>query len=508
MEETLDPEAYVPMEPAVEPEAPAVEEVVAEEEPAAEPVVEEVVEETVEEVPAEVVDTPEPVVFDPAAEDFNEKVTEVLENYEVPAELLAVIEAYKAKAEAPADAFAEYSEYGDTEQVKALLDRQAHLDSVRETENGSYRPNTDKFVETLPPEKAQWMYFDLSRQPSQKYQGLNQFEETIADTLAVEGETVGEVMSRYKQSIEALRSGVAVQSSVPDFIPASVHKAYWSLSREEQEELNSFAPDADRIEYDDNGRAINIDAPIRQRKLDTLAKIQKGIDGDEFLKQRDAEAVQSRQQTFHQEVMTAQVNFYDSLRESFAADLMKEVQFSPDPKLQTILVHQNVALLTQAFSDDSDGTFARKALAEAGINFDTAKAQSLIKDVEAASVSLATAKQIRDAQGQPINQVELNKAKAYFERAGKNWQAFAKDLLQQQANLTSTGTAKAVEKAADEKIEKKRMEIKARPSTKGTPSSVAKKSESNPHAYGTPKYDEWYADRMMEEQARRASVYN
>jgi len=506
LEETLDPQAYVPQEetPAeavvetpveeIKDEAPA-EEIPAEEEAPVE----------VEEAPAE---TPEPIVFDVAAPDFEEKVTEVLENYEVPPELQAVIEAYKAKATAPDSSFAEYSEYGDTEQVKALLDRQAHLDSVRETETGTYRPNTDKFVETLPPEKAQWMYFDLSRQPSQKYQGLNQFEETIADTLAVEGETVGDVLARYKQSIDALRSGVAIQSAVPDFIPAHLHEAYWQLSREEQEELNTFAPDADRVEYDDNGRAINIDAPIRARKLDTLSKIQKGIEGDKLLKQQEVNQAQTRQQTFHQDVMTAQVNFYDSLRESFTADLMKEVQFSSDPKLQTVLAHQNVALLTQAFSEDSDGVWARKALAEAGIQFDVTKAQALVKDVEQASVSLATAKQIKDANGNPINQVELNKAKAYFERAGKNWQNFAKDLLKQQADLTSTGTAKAVDKAATEKIEKKKMEIKARPSTKGTPSSVTKKSESNPHPYGSRQYDEWYADRMMDEAARRAAVYN
>lgn len=500
-------------EEAVETVAESTEEPVAEETPVTvEEPEETLAEEATDEVSAE--ETPEhdetadtvSVVFTPDDPDVHTKVAEVLDKYEIPQEVQAVIDHFKSQAETSSNDFSAYADYGDAEAVKALLDRQALLDSVTDAENG-YRPNTDKFAETLDPEKASWLFFDLGSRPSQKYQGLSQFEEGIADSLAVEGDTVGTVLTRYKQAIEAFKGG-NITGSTPDFIPNNLQEAYWSLSKEERDELDSFSPDTDRIEYDDSGRAINIDEPIRQRKLDTLAKIQKGIDGDKFLKQQEDQTKAQRQEAFHQDVATTQEKFYSSLRATFAEDLVKTVQFSTDPKMQTILANQNVALLTQAFSPDSEGDWARQVLADSGVKFDNAKAQQLVKDIEIASVTLAHARQIQDSSGRPINQVELNKAKASFEKAGKAWQIFAKDILMQEARLTSTGKQKDVEKAAEEKIEKKKLEIKARPSTKGSPAPAAKPQNKNPHRYGSEEWDRWYIDQMQEEARNGNRAYS
>lgn len=488
-ENEVNTEAVVetPAEPAEETQV-----VETQEADATEPSVEEQGQSTEVESPETVEEQPT-VTFSADDPDVNTKVTEVLERYEIPQGIQAVIDHFKSKAETPQDNFADYAEYGDTDAIKALLDRQALLDSVTELETG-YRPNTDKFAQSIAPDKAQWLFFDLGQLPSTKYQGLNQFEEQIADNLALEGDTVGSVLERYRGAIEAVKNGANITTNVPSFIPTNLHKAYWSLSKEDRDEIDQFSPETDRIEIDEiSKQAVNYDAPIRQRKLDMLAKIQKGIDGDEYLKQQELQTKTHREQTFQQNVIQTQENFYNSIRDTFATDLAKTVQFSTDPKMQAILASQNVALLTQAFSPDADGNFARQALAQAGINFDQTKALALVKAVEDASILKARAEQIQDANGNPLNQIELNKAKAQFERAGKEWQKFANDILQQTAKLTSTGKQADVEKAATEKVEKEKMQIKARPSTKGTSSPV--KTKQDIPRYGTPEYHQYWADQ-------------
>lgn len=501
-------------EVATEVETPVVEEAVEEvvetpEVAEGETVTEEVTDDTADTVAVETpVETIEFLADDP---DVATKITEVVDKYELPNDVAKVIEFYKAKAEAPSDSFKEYAEYGEPDDIKALLDRQALLDSVKQSEDGTQRPSTDEFALSLPHEKAEWLFHDVGRLPSQKYKGLNLFEEALADTFATEGDTVGSVLARYKETVGALQSGVAVKTNVPDFVPADLHKAYWALPKAEREAVDMFDPSTDRIEQDEaSGRYINIDEPLRLDKLRMLQQIQKGIDGEELVKAQEVQTKAQKAQTFSTEVITTQQKFYDTIRSTFTEDMLKGVIFSSDPKMQTILAHQNVALLTQAFSEESDGVYARNALKEAGINFDYPKAQGLMKDVETASVALAMAKQIQDANGNPINQVELNKAKAVFERAGKNWQLFAKDILEQEAQLTSTGTTKAVDDAADKKIEKQKIQAKARPGTKGSASPVKSNAGDKLPSHMNPlsrEADEWYADREMERRQRSIAAY-
>ncbi len=504
-EEIID----TPAEVAVETETPAVEE----------PVVEAAaVEDTPElqaEATEEATETPEvvatPVEFSLDDPDVNTKISEVVEKYELPEDVQAVLNFYQAKAEQPSDSFQEYAEYGSAEDVKALLDRQALLDSVTETEDGGRRPSTDKFALSLPQEKAEWLFHDVGRLPSEKYKGLNLFEEALADSFAVEGDTVGSVLARYKETIGALQSGLAIKTSVPDFIPQGLQEAYWSLPKAERESLDMFDPATDRIEYDDNGRAVNIDEPLRNDKIRLLQQIQKGIDGDRILKEQEVASKAQRQQTFHQNVVATQEKFYNQMREMFTEDILKNVVFSTDPKMQTILAHQNVALLTQAFSEDSEGVYARNALQAADINFDLNKAQGLMHSVETASIALEMARQIQDSNGNPINKIEFAKATAVWERASREWNTFAKDIRDQMARLTSTGTTKAVDAAAEAKIEKQKIQAKARPVAAGTASTVTnnKNNALPPHIRPlTPEADEWYADRIIKErEARRAAAY-
>lgn len=475
-------------------------------------------EETPEATPTEEAETPaeeapaEPITFDGLETPvLLEKITEVREKYEIPEELAAAFDALQAQVNKPVDTVAEFADYGTPDDVKTLLDRQSYLDSVRD-ESGSFRPNTDKFVQELhkqSADKASWLHYDLSQLPSDKYKGLNKFEEQIADALALEGDTVGDVLGRFNQTITTLRSGAVVSNDAPSHIPTELRDAYWSLSKDEREEYDLLAPDLDRIDYDENGRAVNQDEPIRQRKLATLAKIQKGIEGDKILQQTAQQAQIAKQEAFQSEVITTQTKFYDTIRETFTTEMLKNVKFSENPKMQKIMVHQNVALLTQAFTDDSAGATARQALADAGINFDHAKAQRLTKDVELASVALAQAKQVKGADGQPLNPVELNKANSQLRKTTEAWQSFAKDILDQEARLVSTGTAEAVKK----EVEKIKVAPKARASSNGVGTPATRKAAEPPSniAYGSPQWDAWFAKRTLEEnqarESKRAQLY-
>lgn len=462
------------------------------------PKADEVVPETVEEVA--------PITFEPDIEApvLLEKIASVRERYEIPEELAAAFDALHAQVSKPSDV-AEFTDYGTVDEVKVLLDRQSYIDSMRD-ENGQYRPNTDKFVKELhqtSTEKADWLHYDLSQLPSSKYKGLNKFEEQIADALALENDTVGDVLGRFNQAITALKNGATITQDAPAFIPNELRDAYWSLPKEEREEIDSFAPELDRIEYDDHGRPVNPDESIRNRKLETLAKIQKGIDGEKLIQQSLRQEQISREQAFQTEVIATQVKFYDTVRETFTAKMLKDVKFSENPKMQKILAHQNMALLEQAFGDDTAGEKARQVLAESGINFDKVKAQQLTKDIELASVALAKAKQAKSADGTPLNPVELNKATSQLKKTTEAWQAFAENILEQEARLVSTGTAEAVKK----EVEKIKVTPKARTSTNGVGTTATKRaSEPPPNVkYGTNEWDAWWAKRTLEENQARES---
>jgi len=480
-------------------------------------VVEEPKVEDVEEVPVEEVETPEAPIEEVSFEGITatpeliEKAEKVLEAYELPAPVQAAFDALKAQVSTQNDTFAPFAEYAlenaSPEEVattvKTLLDRQAFLDSTRETETG-LRPNTDEFAKQISPDKASWLYFDLAQLPSEKYKGLNKFEEGVADALALPDDTVGSVLTRYYETMTAVKNGASIVADIPPFIPTELREAYWSLSKERREELALFDPATDRIDYTEDGRPINQDEQIRRAHLQDLAKIQKGIDADKRETQQIQQSQVDRVTAFQTEVFNTQVKFYDGFREMVTAEVVKNVKFSDDPKIQAISAHQNVALLTQAMGADAAGESARKVLADSGIKFDVAKAQQLEKQIEMASVAIANAKQIKDGHGNIVNQIDLNKATAQFKKATSDWQAFAKDILDQEARLISTGTVEAVKKEAA----KIKVAPKARAATAGTGSAATKKASTSPHAYGTPEYYSWWADREIErKEAAKAKAY-
>lgn len=480
--------AETPAETPVEVTPPVVETTEAPAETAPETTdTEEVTEEApTEEVKAEPEVTAEPVTFDTTAElpELVEATSKVFDKYDLPDEVVAGIEALKAKAAgAPADILGEYSVYGEIEDVKTLLERQSLFTSQRE-ENGNIRPNTDKYAQALnkvAPEKTGWLYYDLAQLPSDKYTGLSKFQEGIADALSMEGDTVNSVMQRYYQTVEAVKSGVNITNDAPKFVPAQLRDAYWSLSKTEREELEMYAPENDQGDGD---------VEIRNAKLNTLAKIQRGIDSDKREAQANAQAQQVHRQEFHTEVQNTEIKFYNGFREEFTKDVLEKVKFSDDPKMQTILAHQNVALLTQAFDDGAAGESARKALNDAGITFDHAKAAQLLKDVDTATIALVTARRAIDPDTkEPLDKIALNKAVKEYEAVGRKWQAFGQDVLDRQARLVSTGTAEATQKAA----EKIKIAAKARPVTKGTPTQAVK--EEVVPMRGTPEWSQYWAKK-------------
>lgn len=391
--------------------------------------------------------------------------------------------------------FAQIADYGDVEAVTAVLDEHNTLYSRREEDNG-YRPNTDKFVENLvakDPLTADYLYFDISSQPSTKYQGINKFEEAIAEALALEGESVNTVLNRYYHTMKVMREGANLPlADVPDFVPAELYGAYKTLAKETRDEMSMW----------DDPELYSLE---RSNKLNELRNIQKGINADLAEAQRTVQVQQERQQKLADEALNTQVTFYGEMRKTMAEKL-KSVQFSTDPKLNTLLANQQVTTLIQAFSEESDGEFARQILKDAGIEFDYGKAQRLVDSVHKASQALTIAKHAVDAQGKPLNPVDLNKAQSTFKTVTQEWLKFADEILEQEKEVTATGTAKALET----EIAKIKIEPKARPVAKTIPTAATNGNGDRPPAsvrYGTPEWDKWWAQKTLNAEAQKASAY-
>lgn len=450
-------------------------------------------------------DTPaaEPITFDPTAEDFEARATETLEKYDLvndAPELHALITALQAKTAPETNILTEYADYAGVddatpevvkERLTAILERETLLTTQREEEPGKYRPNTDKYVETLPEDKADWLYYDLAKSGSQKYPGRTKFEEGMIDALAIEGDTVPVVLERYKNFVTAMKTN-AIVTDVPDFIPQNLIPAFKSLSKEEREEIANYDPALDREGSDDAG--------ARVRKLETLAKVQKGIDSDIAIEQRKIQDAQAREVAFSREVETITNTFTSEFREQFTQNLIKEVKFSDDPKRQSFEAKKQVMALELAFAQDATGEYARAALKDAGISFDQHKAYELLKSVEKAAIDLTKAKNEVDKDGRPLNPVNLNKAKTQFANVGREWQAFAKTILDQQTKVTTEG------KAADIKNEVAKIKVapKARAAT-GKAASPQTKSNGGPPPNIKPMSPEWYEYYANQEIAKTAA---
>jgi hypothetical protein len=497
-------------------ETPATEEILeqapASEETLGETVVEKAVDEEVkesatEEAKEEAVEEPkeetqeEAVEIDTAAElpVVLEKVNEILEKYDLPADVQTAIDALRAKAEVTPpepEIVAQLADYGDVDTVKETLDTANLLSSVTILDDGSIRPNTDKFVQKIveaDPNTASWLYYDIASSPSTTYQGLTKFEEGIANALAVEGDTIGSVLARYHMMMANARNSATIpESDVPEFIPPELHPAFRSLPKETREEIQAMVP----VDPDEDYFVSD-----RNRKLLELAAIQKGIDADLRDAQTAIKTKQEEQSQLNNEIVQTQVKFFDQMREVFTENLVKEVVFSTDPRLQVLLARQQVTTLTQAFSPDSDGDYARAALKDAGITFNQDLAQSLAKEVQDASVKLTMARRQVDSEGRQLNQVELNRAVRSFEDVTRKFQDFAADILAQEQKLTSTGKQEEIKT----EVAKIKLQPKARPALKSSASTV--KEEKQRPAYRT---DEWYDDYaagILAEQERKAAAY-
>ncbi len=462
----------------------------------------------------------EPIVFDHTAEDFDAKITETLEKYDLAdaPELKAVIDALNAKIAAAPTTTAvipELADYGAPEDIKVALVRESHLSSVRKVGgNGDLRPNTDIYVAELAkvrtPTQIDWLHHDLSALPSAKYRGLNKMQENIADAVAVEGDTVGTVLERYEKAIAYARSEFVPNEDVPAYIVESgLTKAYRKLSADSRAEYDAYSPDLDRpvdgldangdaIQTDEYGNTITFnDAAIRARKLNELAKMAKGFEYDESEQQKLIDDKKSSDAAFASKVQATQKNFYDGMKQVFAQDVLKNVVFSTNPAAQKLAAFQNVALLTQAFNDPT----VQQALKEAGVNFDPVKAEALVDAVETASVELVVAQEMVDADGNQLNEPELKRATRAFETITREWKEFADDIIKQQAKVVSNSKEADIKDA----VEKIKIAPKARIVAKGVGSPSSKKEVLPP--VGTMEWDKYWAKKIMDENAAKARPY-
>lgn len=484
--------------------APAVEEVVVEETPVETDEVldaptvetadeeapkEEVAEEATEEAPAEeVAEVVEPVTFDTEQDvtALAEQVAPILEKYEIPQEVQAVIDAYKAKAETSnEDVLGEYSVYGTVDEVKSVLDDHSLLIGSRETESGT-RPNTDQFAEKWQAKSSPendilgWIHYDAARQPSLQYQGLNRFQENIVNELHQPGDTAADALARYETFIEAMRNGALPETDIPSFIPQELHGAFNSLPKMTRDEIADLADDTGYDQSED-----------RARKLSELKLIQKGLDSERrdtlFIQQRERqEAIE-----FNQEIHTAETNFFNAFRNEFSKDI-QAIKFVEDPKLNALYAAQNRALLEQAFDDGPAGEQARQDLMAAGVKFDAAESNQLLKNIETSLIDLTRQKRAVKPDGTPLDPIAYNKAAKEFEKATRQITLFGKNVLDQMTRFVSTGTADDIEK----RVAKVKIAPKARAvATKSTPSAVKKPELVCPHPYGSQEYYKWWAEQ-------------
>lgn len=480
----------VEIEPAEVVETPdVVEEEVVEE--TAEEAVEETAEEETEDVVEESADETEeaiaPIEFaeDATIEQIVEQASPILDKYELPADVQSYIDVLRAKAEAVP--LAEYEAYGSSEEVKELLDRESYLNTSR-AEGELIRPNTDKFVETLPADRANWLAYDLGQQPSAKYSGYTRFEEMLVDNLAVEGDTVPQTLDRYHKFVGAMKENALPYNDVPTFVPANLKEAYFKLSVQRRDEIKDLDPD---YEMD----------TIRDHLAD-LELVQKGLDGERAEKERLTQYQAAQKQSFENDVMQTQNTFFATLRDQFAKDVQKEVKFSDDPKMQTLLSNQQVTLIMQAFDEGQAGDFARNTLSNAGINFDYTQGQVLLNEINVAAVDLIRQKYNVDGDGKPLDKVALNRAQSNYENISRKWVKLAKDTLHSMSQAASTGKKADIQKAVEK--------VKLAPKARVAPSNGTKAKQVDlisPYVPGTDDDLAWWADRHIEAQAKRARAY-
>lgn len=449
-------------------------------------------EEVVEEVTEEII---EPIVIEADAEIsvVKERIAAINEKYELPEEVANAIAVLEAKVESNTiDAFADY---GDADTVKKTLESFDNIYSVRQVDGG-LRPNTDQFVQELvltSPEKADWITHDLLSVPSRKYHGLTKLQEINADTLAVEGDTVGSIIKRQEEWQKAVMSGATVpESDIPSYIPLELHTAFRSLSPTRRQDLLGYVPDVTDTE--------NYYAEEQADALADLAKIQKGLDA-EVKAQTEAKA---HEQAAHQELTTKQITMVETfIRETktgFYNNLVKDVVFSDNEKIQKLQAGQIVTTIENAFLDDSSGEFAREVLKDSGIEFDFKKARELYDGVVTTSAAVVDAQRFVDAEGKPLNAVAVNKAVKAFGDKTREWREFSKDVIKQLQDIVKTGNEETVKEA----VKKIKVQPKARPVSPKTAPSMNVAKDNTPAA---DDLDKW-ADLIIQDEARKARAYS
>lgn len=453
-----------------------------------------------------------PIVFEEADElpQVIEKIDQLSAKYELPDEVTAAIATLRARAEA--NTLEAFSDYGDVETVKGILEVHNTLHTPRPIKDEvtgvvNYRPNTDKFVEDLnrtAPDKVDWLVYDTMALPSRKYQGLTKLQEINADSLAVEGDTLGTLMKRFEVWQEAVKTNAIVPASdIPIFIPKELHDAFRQLDKESRAEYELLDPI-----YDDPDDSTN--HRNRVRKLDELARQQRGIDADRAEDQKRTDAINAEHQALVAKTVKAQETFYDESQKVFFERLKKDVVFSDDPKLQVFEAGKLMTTLKQAFFTDVDGEFARQILAESGVKFDFEKARSMVEEINNAAIALTDAGRYTDDKGNPINPVAVNRAAREFAEKGWTWRTFADDILKQLSNTTKTGKAETL---ATE-VKKIKVQPKARAVAKSTTASPpsANKSKAESLSIYDPAYNGAWADESIEarlqDEAKKTRAYS
>lgn len=420
---------------------------------------------------------------------FQAKKSQVLDKYELPAEVQSVIDALESRVSTVPEF--QFSDYGAPEEVKTVLESNHLLRSSRIEEDNSYRPNTDKWAEkemAENPEGADWAFYDLSLQPSRKYTGLNKFKEQLVDAIGQEGETIGDALQRYDRAIAYMKGEAQIPiPDTPSFIPQHLQKAFARLPKESREDIYLID-----VSNDDADSGLSY-ADERTRKIAELEMIQEGIDAKEVKAKAITEQQKQQQVEFANNVQTKETGFFNGLRKAFRENL-NEITFSDDAQIQSRIVGRNAVLFEKACEDSDGGELARQDVEASGVKFDFQKVKQLQIEASQAIIDLAT------AERNPNNKVEINKAQSKMREVTKSWQDYSGEVIKELARAEVKDLSKEAKAKVEKiKIHKSRPNIQTIPSTKG--------GKERPPQAGTPEFTEWYADKMIEEQRQRVNAY-
>lgn len=317
-------------------------------------------------------------------EDFQKKVDDLFEAYEVDPSVQAVVDRYKTELTTREAQIRELNEA--QAETKPLIEAvQAVDDFVKDPTTGEFVPKVNDLVTHLRANKPEPVFkrfaFEVLNSPSQRFKhlGLSQLHEFFIDA-GIPVEKISKAVA-YFAGEEDLP---AIVAEVPQGVPPQVGEAYAKntalrhLIEKNLEKLNwteedkKFYPDEfaeAKSQFDDAVRALIAEQKSydddRKQKADFKAQ---GIQSKVDFANKVSTGVQQIQ-------MNETLNFGKDLDEKLAV-------FIPDKSARSLQVLTYQQLIVNALSPDQYGEMTRKELKAQGINLDFAKATTLFQRLQ------------------------------------------------------------------------------------------------------------------------------